>query len=97
MHLVLQTAELRLDSRRQNQIRNLISWVPMHYGATLQVAAHIRQYPHAVHRPVSPTRKYNCHGLTFASRRTWIDETPEVKKVLLDDEYVEVVSLDRGF
>lgn len=90
MHLILQTAELRLDSRRQNQIRNLISWEPMHYGAMLQVAAHRRRYSTAIHRPVSPTRKYNCHGLTFGSRRTWIDEATEVKKILLDDEYVEV-------
>lgn len=48
-----------------------------------------RQYTKCLHRPVGPTGKYNCHGLTFASRRTAI-EGPAVEKILRDDEYTEV-------
>lgn len=32
---------------------------------------------------------YNCHGLTFAARRTGIFEDEEVQKIL-DDEYIEI-------
>lgn len=37
-----------------------------------------------------PTAKYNCHGMTFASRRTGIYETSEIQKILYDDQYREV-------
>jgi hypothetical protein len=94
LHLILQTAELDLETRLRNQIKNQISWVPMHYGAQLQVAEHTKQYSRANHRPVGPSRKYNCHGLTFASRRTWIDDALEIRKILQDDEYREVGRAD---
>lgn len=34
--------------------------------------------------------RYNCHGLTFASRRTWIDDREAVSRILSDDGYDEV-------
>ena len=37
-----------------------------------------------------PTAKYNCHGMTFASRRTGIWATAEIQKILSDDQYGEV-------
>ena len=36
------------------------------------------------------TQVYNCHGLTFASRRTWIYNTNEIDKILKDDKYIEI-------
>lgn len=33
---------------------------------------------------------YNCHGLTFASRRTWIYQSQELEKILRDDKYIEI-------
>lgn len=39
------------------------------------------------------THIYNCHGLTFASRRTQIDDTGEIKKIILQDKYREVKRL----
>lgn len=39
----------------------------------------------------SPSKIYNCHGLTFASRRTGIYEDSEIQKIL-KDEYVEIRS-----
>jgi hypothetical protein len=38
----------------------------------------------------SPTGQYNCHGLTFANRRTGIHSPEEVKKVLHDDGYRQI-------
>ena len=37
-----------------------------------------------------PTPIYNCHGLTFASRRTGIYEVSAIHKILDDDEYKRV-------
>lgn len=34
---------------------------------------------------------YNCHGLTFASRRTRIWNSDDLRKILKDDRYDEVV------
>jgi hypothetical protein len=33
---------------------------------------------------------YNCHGLTFASRRTCIDSPEEVQRILVQDGYEKV-------
>jgi hypothetical protein len=61
-------------------------------GADLQVSEFKRAYPKAVHRPVGPTNAYNCHGLTFGSRRTVIWKPSEVQKILQEDDYVEVLT-----
>jgi hypothetical protein len=45
-----------------------------------------REHPLAIRR-TGPTPFYNCHGLTFAARRTWV---PRVDGVLKDDDYVPV-------
>ena len=41
-----------------------------------------------------PTPLYNCHGLTFAARRTGIFDSKELKKILRDDVYLEI-SIDK--
>ncbi|MBU6482976.1 MAG: hypothetical protein KGS09_20850 [Nitrospirae bacterium] len=33
---------------------------------------------------------YNCHGMTFASRRTAVFEGTEVRQILSEDEYEEI-------
>jgi hypothetical protein len=33
---------------------------------------------------------YNCHGLTFASRRTAVNDSLEVRKVISEDKYLKV-------
>lgn len=38
----------------------------------------------------SPTPRYNCHGLTFASRRTGIFDSQTVRQILREDGYIEV-------
>jgi hypothetical protein len=37
-----------------------------------------------------PTATYNCHGLTFASRRTGIYDLDDLKLILLDDGYKRI-------
>ncbi|MDP4078757.1 hypothetical protein [Acidovorax sp. A1169] len=37
------------------------------------------------------TGRYNCHGLTFASRRTCIDDSSSVARILEHDKYKEVI------
>jgi hypothetical protein len=37
-----------------------------------------------------PIGVYNCHGMTFAARRTRIFEPASVRQVLVEDEYCEV-------
>ena len=37
-----------------------------------------------------PTPRYNCHGMTFATRRTGIFETSAIRNILSDDSYEEI-------
>lgn len=46
-------------------------------------------YPNARSR-TTPSPKYNCHGMTFASRRTKILTTTQIQMILDDDNYQEV-------
>lgn len=48
------------------------------------------RYPAMVERTTSPTSIYNCHGMVFGSRRTQIDESTSVRKILEDDGYKKV-------
>jgi len=90
MALVLdRTAELRLHSRCENQIKNEINREQRRFGDELAVDDWIQRYPNAEHR-VRSSRKYNCHGLSFASRRTWIKDPEEIAKILRDDDYSEI-------
>lgn len=53
------------------------------------VGRYRQRYPLAVER-TRPSPTYNCHGLTFASRRTRIPDAGDVAKVLAEDDYVDV-------
>lgn len=37
-----------------------------------------------------PDAGYNCHGLTFGSRRTWIYDSDDLQMIISDDCYHEV-------
>lgn len=90
MQILSLRSELRLHSRCESQIENEIDRRPCREGDRVLSADYIRQYPEARHRPTQPSRKYNCHGLTFGSRRTWIFKATEVAKILHEDGYVQV-------
>jgi hypothetical protein len=93
MPILMMKSQLRLDTRSENQVANEINREPVRFGDTLQVADFRRQYPNAIHRPIGPSRKYNCHGMTFAARRTWIWQADEIAKIIRDDEY-EIVGFN---
>jgi hypothetical protein len=90
MKILLPRAELRLETRCENQIANEINREPVRYGDRLLADDFERKFSQGLHRPVAPSRKYNCHGLTFASRRTWIHSPREIAKILTDDDYKTV-------
>lgn len=90
MSVLSQTSELNLHTRRENQVENVIDRRPPRAGDQLLCDDYRRDYPAALHRPTSATRQYNCHGLTFASRRTWIWRPSEIRKILQEDDYERV-------
>lgn len=51
-----------------------------------------KDYPNARPR-TKVTVSYNCHGLTFASRRTWVYRNVSIKFVLQDDKYDEITEM----
>jgi hypothetical protein len=83
------TSELNLHSRYEEQIENLTDRNIPYAGMDFHCESLKRKYRNCLHRPVGPTGKFNCHGLTFASRRTAIDGSV-VEKILREDEYREV-------
>ena len=52
-----------------------------------------REHPQTKPR-TTPSPLYNCHGLTFASRRTRIIGSREINTIINDDEYEEIQSGD---
>ena len=59
------------------------------------VAKHKKKYPFAeLRRP--PTGQYNCHGLTFANRRTGIHAPRDVEHILEDDGYRKITLSEVG-
>lgn len=96
--ILLLQSELNLHTRCENQVENAIDRRPVRAGDTIGAEDFKSKYKNAVHRPVAASRKYNCHGLTFASRRTWIEKPTEIQKILKDDDYrpVELSSVLPG-
>jgi hypothetical protein len=93
MSILLLRYELNLHTRLRTQIANEICWEAPIYGAQLADAKLEQQYPDAVHRPGGPCNAYNCHGLTFGSRRTRIWDPAQVERILIDDGYIDVTEL----
>jgi len=83
-------SELNLHTRCENQVENEIDRGPARAGDEELCKDYVKDYPRASHRPTRPSRKYNCHGLTFSSRRTWIWKPTEIAKILKDDEYEQI-------
>jgi len=81
---------LALETRKRGQIDNELNWEPPYAGVLLQVADLKTTYPRAMHRNAGPCNTYNCHGLTFAARRTLISSPSEVRRILNEDGYKEL-------
>lgn len=84
---------LRLDSAQANhidneQFRDALSAWESHQNLDQQ-----RKHPNA-RECARETARYNCHGMTFGSRRTGIYDADTVKQVLAEDGYQEVAERD---
>ena len=78
---------LALETRKPRDIANYYCLKEPTDGDRIQVRDFSTLYKSVKHRPVGPTPAYNCHGLTFASRRTQIPDPDEVELILKEDGY----------
>ena len=81
---------LALQTRKGGVISNSMNPTEMYVGVHNKIAALRTEYHEATHRNVGPSARYNCHGLTFAARRTGISDPAQVQKIILDDGYTEL-------
>lgn len=81
---------LNLHTRQQNQIDNVHETDTPMPGELLEAASLKTKHPSATHRPTAVSYTYNCHGLTFGSRRTQITDPAEVRKILTQDGYLKI-------
>ena len=81
-------ASIRLETSKRTGIENAqfsdLSILDRKFVADIP-RKHQRAKPRTAPSPV-----YNCHGLTFASRRTRIFEGRDVQRILDDDEWAQV-------
>jgi hypothetical protein len=83
--------ELGLHTRMGRQIPN--ERRPEKHPDSMQAARETVEGNHPTAKLRSLTASYNCMGMVFASRRTWI-EPDYLQMVLDDDEYQRVTSED---
>jgi hypothetical protein len=90
MCILFETVELDLQTREQRQIKNELLRRDPIPGQIQQARDYRARFPQCEHRPTKASLRYNCHGLTFAARRTAITESTAVQSILIDDGYAEV-------
>ena len=84
--------KIELQTKNRIDIDNYQNTQISHLEMT-QAAVLPNRFPDAIPRTeFNPF--YDCHGLTFANRRTSIDETTEINKILHHDNY-ELVDMSR--
>jgi hypothetical protein len=88
---------LALETRKKQSIVNSYYRGKSEAGDKLRITRFLEQFPNVKHRPVGPSRAYNCHGLTFGSRRTGINLPEEVNKIIDDDGYRRLDISERLF
>lgn len=80
---------LALESCRAGKIENERLYEISAFEANL-IREFDKDYGATVERRSNPTPIYNCHGLTFGSRRTGIFESKTISQILSEDGYVQV-------
>jgi hypothetical protein len=81
---------LNLHTRQLQQIENLHDTDAPTPGEILESQDLKKKYLAATHRPTAVSYTYNCHGLTFAARRTQIIDPSEVRRLLTQDGYQKI-------
>jgi hypothetical protein len=81
---------LKLDTRKSNHVANFCE-TKSPLPRDLLIAEDLKStHFSAKHRPTNVCYTYNCHGVTFASRRSQITSSAAVRTILSDDGYVKV-------
>lgn len=81
-------SEIVVQTRKGSDILNSqLSEIPLWERADFPT--YKSRYSEAIPRS-EPTGIYNCHGLTFASRRTRIFEVSDIWKIIKEDKYFEI-------
>lgn len=81
---------LDLHTRLQNQIANIHDTDAPTFGEIQEAQSLRAKFLGAIHRPTAVSYTYNCHGLTFGSRRTQIVNPSEIRKILTEDGYQKI-------
>lgn len=79
---------LNLQTAERNDIENE-QFTSISKFELSQISFLEQEYPQAMFKG-EPTAVYNCHGMTFASKRTGIFADAEIEKILKDDKYIEI-------
>lgn len=77
-----------VQTRKGSEISNCQSFIISSFEKSL-FPDYVDKYRNVIFRS-HPTGIYNCHGLVFASRRTGIDDSREILKILREDNYKEI-------
>ena len=84
--------KLQLQTRIGTDIANACVHEASQYTRN-QFRGYQEKYPN-VDKRTGELCFYNCHGLVFGSRRTWIEDASEVDKILREDGYLKVLERD---
>lgn len=84
---------LGLETRWANQVENEFNPATPNQADAMACNDLLRDYPQAQPRTKGPSYGYNCHGLTFASRRAQVYSSAEIQHILKEDGY-DLVSMD---
>ena len=85
---------LALQTRRLADVDNFCNMSAPTAGEIAKAANLRLTYIAAIHRPTPVCYSYNCHGLTFSARRTEINASADVVRILKDDDYDEVARVE---
>ena len=85
---------LALHTVQKNDIANNLYRGFPYAGQQKQVDDYAKEYQDCIHRERRPCLRYNCHGLTFASRRTAINDSGQVQRILQEDGYIQIQTQD---
>jgi len=78
-----------VQTRKGSDIKNIQDYVPLTFGKLLELKDLKSEFPFVTTRG-KVNSLYNCHGLTFASKRTCISEVADLEMVLKEDDYREI-------
>jgi hypothetical protein len=80
---------LELATKQNNHIKNRTGNIGRSQQQITQVTGLSSRFA-GVQKRAENTDMYNCHGMVFACRRTNIDDPEEVRKIMSQDEYIQI-------